>query len=164
MAKGEREYTLQRIVLTVMFAKQHRYGYVMYDTIESARRAIDAMNWRVYEGRYVVVQFAQTNMRQFERLKRVSRTLYIGNMAFEMTDRDLNDLFKDIVNVMDVRVSIDRRTGRPRGFAHAEFTNTQASRQAFEILSRKAPYGRKLHVSYADDGRRVTSGDGGDGE
>ncbi|PLB50707.1 RNA-binding domain-containing protein [Aspergillus steynii IBT 23096] len=140
------------------------YGYVMYDTIESARRAIDAMNWRVYEGRYVVVQFAQTNMHQFSKLRPVSRTLYIGNMAFEMTDRDLNELFKDIVNVMDIRVSIDRRTGKPRGFAHAEFTDTQASRKALEILSKKAPYGRKLHVNYADDGRSVTSGGPGNRE
>ncbi|KAK4987894.1 hypothetical protein LTR28_001805, partial [Elasticomyces elasticus] len=50
-----------------------------------------------------------------------TKTLFIGNMSFQMSDKDLNDLFREIRNVLDVRVAIDRRTGQPRGFAHADF-------------------------------------------
>ncbi|GAB1203543.1 hypothetical protein APSETT445_002179 [Aspergillus pseudonomiae] len=131
------------------------FGYVQFDAIDSARRAIDAMHMRVYEGRRVVVAFAQNNIDQHRNLRPVSRTIYIGNMPFEMTDRDINELFRDIVNVIDVRVSVDRRTGIFRGFVHAEFINVESARAAFEILSRKAPYGRKLRLDYSQSNRRA---------
>ena len=132
-----------------------RFGYVQFDSIDSARRAIDAMHMRVYEGRRVIVAFAQNNIDQHRNLRPISRTIYIGNLPFEMTDRDINELFRDIINVIDVRVSVDRRTGMFRGFAHAEFINVESARAAFEILSRKAPYGRKLRLDYSQTNRRA---------
>ncbi|KAF7594958.1 hypothetical protein BBP40_007766 [Aspergillus hancockii] len=131
------------------------FGYVQFDSIESAKRAIDAMHMRIFEGRRAVVQFAQNNISYKRTLRPASKTIYIGNIPFEMTDRDLNELFKDIVNVIDVRVSVDRRTGMCRGFAHAEFINTESARVAFEILSRKAPYGRKLRLDYSHTNKRA---------
>jgi RNA recognition motif-containing protein len=131
-----------------------RFGYVQFDTIDSAKRAIEAMHMRVFEGRRAVVQYAQNNIAHHRALKPASKTIYIGNLPFEMTDRDLNELFKDIVNVIDVRVSVDRRTGMFRGFAHAEFINVESARVGFEILSKKAPYGRKLRLDYSHTNRR----------
>ncbi|KAB8071431.1 hypothetical protein BDV29DRAFT_179177 [Aspergillus leporis] len=130
------------------------FGYVQFDTIDSAKRAIEAMHMRVFEGRRAVVQYAQNNIAHHRALKPASKTIYIGNLPFEMTDRDLNELFKDIVNVIDVRVSVDRRTGMFRGFAHAEFINVESARVGFEILSKKAPYGRKLRLDYSHTNRR----------
>lgn len=78
-----------------------------------------------------------------------SKTLFIGNMSFEMSDKDLNDLFRDIRNVMDVRVAIDRRTGQPRGFAHADFVDVASATRAKEALVDKVIYGRKLRVDYS---------------
>lgn len=78
-----------------------------------------------------------------------SKTLFIGNLAFEMSDADLNRLFKDIKNVLDVRVAIDRRTGQPRGFAHADFVDVESSAKALEFLKGKEFYGRQLRVDYA---------------
>ena len=77
-----------------------------------------------------------------------SRTLYIGNMSYEMTDQDLNELFRDVKNVLDVRVAIDRRTGQPRGYAHADFLNVDSATAAAEHLMNKSYYGRKLRVDY----------------
>lgn len=78
-----------------------------------------------------------------------AKTLFIGNMSFEMTDKDLNDLFRNIKNVIDVRVAIDRRTGQPRGFAHADFVDTDSASKALEILEAKEIYGRRLRVDYS---------------
>lgn len=78
-----------------------------------------------------------------------SKTLFIGNMSFEMTDRDLNALFKGIRNVIDVRVAIDRRTGQPRGFAHADFVDVKSAQEAFKVLESKEVYGRMLRVDYS---------------
>ena len=70
-------------------------------------------------------------------------------MSFEMTDRDLNNLFRGIRNVIDVRVAIDRRTGQPRGFAHADFTDVKSAMEALKVLADKENYGRKLRVDYS---------------
>lgn len=78
-----------------------------------------------------------------------SKTLFIGNMSFEMTDRDLNNLFRGIRNVIDVRVAIDRRTGQPRGFAHADFVDIKSAMEAMKVLQGKENYGRTLRVDYS---------------
>lgn len=78
-----------------------------------------------------------------------TKTLFIGNMSFEMTDRDLSNLFRGIRNVIDVRVAIDRRTGQPRGFAHADFIDVKSAMEAMKILSEKETYGRRLRVDYS---------------
>lgn len=78
-----------------------------------------------------------------------SKTLFIGNMSFEMSDKDLNDLFREIRNVLDVRVAIDRRSGQPRGFAHADFIDIPSAQKAMEVLKDKEIYGRRLRVDYS---------------
>jgi RNA recognition motif-containing protein len=106
------------------------------------------------EGREVVVQFSNTTYRSMADQK-PSRTLYIGNVPYELTDQDLQDLFDDIPGVTDVRIPVDRRTGLPRGFGHIDFKDQPSASHAKEVLSRKAPYGRKLIVSFAK--RKVLS-------
>lgn len=78
-----------------------------------------------------------------------SKTLFIGNMSFDMNDRDLNNLFRGIRNVIDVRVAIDRRTGQPRGFAHADFMDVKSAQDAMTILANKEVYGRMLRVDFS---------------
>ena len=75
-----------------------------------------------------------------------------------MTDKDLNDLFREVKNVLDVRVAIDRRTGNPRGFAHADFIDVPSAEAAAEFLKTKMFYGRYLRIDYS------TSNAGGGGQ
>lgn len=69
-----------------------------------------------------------------------------------MSDADLNALFKNVRNVVDVRVAIDRRTGQPRGFAHAEFTDEESAAAGMEELRGKEVYGRNLRIDYSGGG------------
>ena len=114
---------------------------------------------QVFEGRNLVVQFHRANTNSKTRAptgnyeaNSPSKTLFIGNMSFEMSDKDLNDLFRDIRNVMDVRVAIDRRTGQPRGFAHADFIDVASATRAREVLKEKVIYGRQLRVDFSKTG------------
>ena len=111
---------------------------------------------QVFEGRNLVVQFhkPKPNSRSINPDGRTvanppSKTLFIGNMSYEMSDKDLNDLFRDIRNVMDVRVAIDRRTGQPRGFAHADFIDVASAARAKDILQDKKIYGRQLRIDFS---------------
>ena len=78
-----------------------------------------------------------------------NKTLFIGNMSFQMSDKDLNDLFRTVRNVLDVRVAIDRRSGQPRGFAHADFVDIPSATKAKTVLESKTIYGRQLRVDYS---------------
>jgi len=72
------------------------------------------------------------------------------------------DLFREIRNVLDVRVAIDRRSGQPRGFAHADFIDIASAQRAKEHLEKKVVYGRQLRVDYsASSGSSSGSGSGG---
>ena len=78
-----------------------------------------------------------------------SRTLYIGNIPYETTDAELNDIFRDLEGVTDVRVAVDRTTGWPRGFAHADFADIESCVKAMEKLQGQAVGGRELRFDYA---------------
>ncbi|KAL4902619.1 hypothetical protein BDW74DRAFT_158173 [Aspergillus multicolor] len=127
------------------------YGYVQFSNNAAAKRAIDAMHLRIFEGRRVTVYYAQTNIKNIQQNNKPSNTLYIGNLPFEMTDRDLNDLVKDLVGLVDVRVTVDRETGTLRGYIHAEFLDIQAAMVAQEKLAQRKPYGRRLVVNYSSN-------------
>lgn len=67
------------------------------------------------------------------------------------------DLFREIKNVLDVRVAIDRRSGQPRGFAHADFTDVASAEKAKEFLGSKMVYGRQLRVDFAAEPTKPSS-------
>jgi RNA recognition motif-containing protein len=132
------------------------FGYVEYADTDAAQSAIDNLDMQVFEGRNLVVQFHRPRANAPARgvngefvVNPPSKTLFIGNMSFEMSDKDLNDLFRDIRNVVDVRVAIDRRTGQPRGFAHADFLDVASATRARDVLKEKVIYGRQLRIDFS---------------
>ncbi|KAL4957390.1 hypothetical protein BDW69DRAFT_32832 [Aspergillus filifer] len=131
------------------------YAYVQFDSKESAARAINALHMRIYEGRRVTVHYAQTRMNRDERPREPTDTLYIANLPFEMTDRDLQDLFKDIVGATDIRVTVDRQTGLLLGYVHAEFLNVQTAMVAREKLAGKSLYNKRLRVDYSTSSKKI---------
>jgi nucleolin len=137
--------------------KYDRFGYVEFESVDAAEKAIDSLNQQPFQGRRLAVQFHRPreplNKRRFEdgpqRVNPPSKTLFIGNMSFDMSDKDLNDLFREVKNVVDVRVAIDRRTGQPRGFAHCDLLDVESATKAKEVLSGKDVHGRKLRVDFS---------------
>ena len=67
------------------------------------------------------------------------------------------DLFREIRDVLDVRVAIDRRSGQPRGFAHADFIDIPSAQRAKEHLENKVIYGRQLRVDFSMSSSGVKS-------
>lgn len=115
-------------------------------------------NQQTIDGRRISVQYSHTRGQSKPRtdgprpsrpLNEPSNTLFIGNMAFDMTDQDLNNLFAKIKNVADVRVAIDRRTGQPRGFAHAEFYDVESAKTAMQLLKDTEVKGRVLRLDFS---------------
>lgn len=138
------------------------FGYVEFSDVNEATAAIEARHQTVMEGRRLIVNYMAKTQRE-TKVSAPSKTLFIGNLAFEMSDADLNKLFRDVRNVIDVRVAIDRRTGQPRGFAHADFVDIESAQKAMAQLAGKDVYGRQLRVDFSAGNRdaRAPAREGG---
>lgn len=72
---------------------------------------------------------------------------YVGNIKFEATQEDLRDFF-DSYAVADVKLMLDRDTGKPRGFGFVEIDGVTAEQIVSEFDGREF-MGRKLTVNEA---------------
>ena len=90
----------------------------------------------------------------------MSSKLYVGNLSFDSTEADLNDLFGRHGSVESVAVITDRETGRARGFAFVEMSEASAAQDAIRALDGTDFGGRSIKVNEAQD-RRGGGGGGG---
>ena len=76
--------------------------------------------------------------------------LYVGNLSYTVTEADLRDTFAATGDaVTEVKILIDRETGRPRGFAFVEMTTGAGAQNAITTLNGKDLQGRPLKVNEA---------------
>jgi cold-inducible RNA-binding protein len=75
--------------------------------------------------------------------------LYVGNLSFETTENDLQDLFEQHGKVTDVALMMDRATGRSRGFAFVSMADSTEANAAVGALNGKEVQGRTLTVNEA---------------
>ena len=89
--------------------------------------------------------------------------LYVGNLSYNVTEPELREAFAEGGrNVVEVKIVMDRETGRPRGFAFVEMGTDADASQAIETLTGRAIQGRPISVSEARE-RTPRSGGGGGG-
>ena len=89
--------------------------------------------------------------------------LYVGNLSFETTENDLQDLFEQHGKVSEVALMMDRMTGKSRGFAFVTMNEKAEAEAAISALNGKELNGRTLSVSEARprEERPRPSGGGG---
>lgn len=75
--------------------------------------------------------------------------LYVGNLSFETTENDLQDLFEQHGEVTDVALINDRMTGRSRGFGFVTMSDSASGNAAIGALNGKEMQGRTLTVNEA---------------
>src|SRR4051812_38591262 len=87
--------------------------------------------------------------------------LYVGNLSYNVTEPELREVFaEDGRNVVEVKIVMDRDTGRPRGFAFVEMGSDNDASQAIQSLTGRDVQGRAINVSEARE-RTPRSGGGG---
>jgi|SRR5262245_2421245 len=75
--------------------------------------------------------------------------LYVGNLSFETTENDLQDLFEQHGTVNEVHLMMDRMTGKSRGFAFVTMNDDTQATAAMNALNGKELSGRALTVNQA---------------
>jgi RNA recognition motif-containing protein len=88
--------------------------------------------------------------------------LYVGNLAFQTSSEDLEQLFSQAGTVESASVVEDRETGRSRGFGFVEMASNEDGQKAIEQFNGKEVNGRNLNVNEARP-REDRGGRGGGG-
>lgn len=77
----------------------------------------------------------------------MSKKIFVGNLSFQTTEDDLNNVFAQHGPVEEVAIITDRETGRSKGFGFV--TMTDGADKAISQLSGSELNGRKLTVNEA---------------
>ena len=93
----------------------------------------------------------------------MSTKLYVGNLAFQTTSQELQDLFTQAGTVESASVVEDRDTGRSRGFAFIAMSTQEEANAAIEKFNGKEVGGRPLKVNEAKPRENRSGGGGGRG-
>ena len=76
-------------------------------------------------------------------------TIYIGNLSYDVTQQDIEEVFAEYGTVKKVALPVDRETGRVRGFGFVELEETGQEDKAIEELNGAEWMGRTLRVNKA---------------
>ncbi|MBI3173059.1 MAG: RNA-binding protein [Chloroflexi bacterium] len=75
--------------------------------------------------------------------------LYVGNLSYDVTETDLQELFAQFGAVKSVALIKDKFSGQPKGFAFVEMENQADMQTAITTLNEKEYKGRPLAVNVA---------------
>ena len=88
--------------------------------------------------------------------------LYVGNLAYSMSDESLHEQFGEFGTVVSAKVMMDRDTGRSKGFGFVEMSTADQAQAAIRGLNGKQVEGRGIVVNEARP--KESSGFGGGGQ
>jgi cold-inducible RNA-binding protein len=87
--------------------------------------------------------------------------LYVGNLPFNTTENELQELFSQAGAVQEVMLMQDKFTGKSRGFAFVTMGSEQEAQNAISQINGKTLEGRALTVNEARPREQRPTGGGG---
>lgn len=75
--------------------------------------------------------------------------LYVGNLAYSVTEDDLRELFAEHGEIASVKLIMDQYTGQSKGFGFVEMPNNAEADTAIKALNETAIKGRNVKVNQA---------------
>lgn len=90
----------------------------------------------------------------------MSMKLYVGGLAYSVTDKELETLFAEHGKVTSAVVIKDRDSGESKGFGFVEMDDAKEAQNAIQQLNAKEINGRSITVNQArpQEDRRPTGG------
>ena len=93
----------------------------------------------------------------------MGKRLYIGNLGFDVTSKELEELFTEAGPCESVTIVTDRATGQSRGFGFVEMASDADAQKAIQSFDGKEFKGRALKVNEAREREGGRGGGGGGG-
>ncbi|KAG9464885.1 hypothetical protein GDO78_019244 [Eleutherodactylus coqui] len=127
------------------------YGFVHFDTQESAERAIDKMNGMLLQDRNVFVgRFKSRKDREAELGAKAKEftNVYIKNFGEDVDDERLKELFGKFGPALSVKVMTDE-SGKSKGFGFVSFEKHEDAQKAVDEMNGKDMNGKAIYVGRA---------------
>lgn len=127
------------------------YGFVHYDTAESAESAIKAVDGMLLNDKKVFVGHhvsKKERIAQIDEQKKQFTNIYVKNLDPEVTEEEFRDMFAKIGTITSAFLQIDAE-GRSKGFGFVNFENHLDAAKAVDALHDSENNGRKLFVARA---------------
>lgn len=99
----------------------------------------------------------------FSRINSMGTKLYVGNLPFNTTENDLQELFAQAGAVQEVTLMQDRFTGKSRGFAFVTMSSDEEAQNAISKFNGQTMDGRPMTVNEARPREQRPPGGGGGG-
>jgi cold-inducible RNA-binding protein len=125
-------------------------GQVGFKLVEVAQ--FEHSNARLFARfRFVEAHLVQASLLLLKagKVTQMSIKLYVGNLSFQTSSEDLQQLFSQAGTVESANVIEDRETGRSRGFAFVEMSSKEEGNAAIQQFNGQEVGGRSLNVNEA---------------
>lgn len=160
------------VVMDNYTGRSRGYGYVTFESTESAEAAISKFHDSDLDGRTIrceikgqpAVEYSGERRAPRARREKVNdddRRLYLGNLAWELEDEDLVDLCTKYGTVERARVIMNQETGMSRGFGFVTMSSPEETRAVVDELHDLNVNGRYLKVNMAIEGGKPGGGSSG---
>jgi len=80
----------------------------------------------------------------------MSSNIYVGNLSWETSEFDVQNLFDEYGRVDSVKIIFDRETSRSKGFGFVEMADSEEASKAISALNGKEVLGRNLKVNISE--------------
>jgi nucleolin len=152
--KGVEGFDSLRLIIDKRTGRSRGFGYINYADKDEAEKAVANLNGASVEGRDLRVELSVPADQRPERPRRSrggdENSVFIGNLDFNVAEEDIRSLCDEAgLDVVNVRLAIDRNTGRPRGFGHVAFSEASMVEDAISKLHDTELMGRNIRVDKA---------------
>lgn len=122
-------------VATDESGKSRGYAYVMFETEDSAVKAVDEVNGMEIEGQPITVE----RYRPLHRAEMLEQfcNLYIKNLAKTVTEDKLRELFAPFGEITSLKIRMDSNTSESMGYGYVAFKDHEAAQKAVDDLNDK---------------------------
>ena len=81
--------------------------------------------------------------------------IYVGNLPYDFTEEELKDMFNQFGDVTNVKIILDKVSGRSKGFGFVEMAEKSEGQDAIQVLDQSPVRGRnvRVHVARPKNGR-----------
>ena len=85
-------------------------------------------------------------------------TIYVGNISYSLGEEDLRRLFEEVGKVDSVKLIVDKRTGRSKGYCFIEMPDRKEAMEAIKSMDGREVSGRNLRVITAHSTKKIGEG------
>ena len=142
------------------------FGYVDFESAADAKKASQQAAGMEVDGRALRVDLqaprtprdrADTRAKRFnDELSDPTNTLFLGGLAWSLTEDDIWNAFSEYGEVAGVRLPKDPESGKVKGFGYVEFDSEENATKALQALNGQQLGGRPVRIDYA--GKRDNTG------